>query len=314
MSSSTLYKRVLSATTMIIGFISVLYSAALLKSNFRLLPIISLIIALQIMSYEELLILRDRTQLKSPYPRLIDYGFLISIQLSFFGTYLYFIDYPIYQYKLYSGLIFIVNVLYLITKLKLNILKIQFYKFSWSISAIFVIIISNFHIINLYRGLLWFVLPVFLVTINDIGAYLTGKIFCNFFIPTKWSELSPNKTWEGFIGASIITILSGLIFSYICPLSQNFITYYPNLLEYQEYKFLGLWYIHLNQLQIDTFILSCLASFICPFIGLLASALKRAYKIKDFGNLIPGHGGIIDRLDCISIIGILTYIYLDTFH
>ena len=63
---------------------------------------------------------------------------------------------------------------------------------------------------------------------------------------------------------------------------------------------------------IDGLILSLYASFAAPFSGFLASALKRACCIKDFGNWIPGHGGIIDRMDCQLLMGVFTYIYVNT--
>lgn len=61
------------------------------------------------------------------------------------------------------------------------------------------------------------------------------------------------------------------------------------------------------------FILSLFASIVGPFGGFFASGLKRSIKIKDFSNLIPGHGGISDRMDCQMIMGSFTYFYLNTF-
>lgn len=52
------------------------------------------------------------------------------------------------------------------------------------------------------------------------------------------------------------------------------------------------------------------ASLIAPFGGFFASGVKRAFRIKDFGDTIPGHGGITDRFDCHGLMGIFIYIYL----
>jgi phosphatidate cytidylyltransferase len=60
-------------------------------------------------------------------------------------------------------------------------------------------------------------------------------------------------------------------------------------------------------------ILSLFASTIGPFGGFFASGLKRSIKIKDFSNLIPGHGGISDRMDCQLIMGSFVYFYLNAF-
>lgn len=62
----------------------------------------------------------------------------------------------------------------------------------------------------------------------------------------------------------------------------------------------------------DGLILSLYASFAAPFSGFLASALKRACSMKDFGTWIPGHGGIIDRMDCQLLMGVFTYVYHNT--
>ena len=68
---------------------------------------------------------------------------------------------------------------------------------------------------------------------------------------------------------------------------------------------------HINLL--DSCVIALFASIIAPFGGFFASGLKRAFKIKDFGDTIPGHGGFLDRFDCHYMIGTFTYVYLATF-
>lgn len=58
-------------------------------------------------------------------------------------------------------------------------------------------------------GLIWFVFPVSLVVCNDCFAFFCGKLFGKKFVKTPFLRLSPNKTWEGFIGAFICTIVFG---------------------------------------------------------------------------------------------------------
>lgn len=55
------------------------------------------------------------------------------------------------------------------------------------------------------------------------------------------------------------------------------------------------------------------ASLVAPFGGYLASAIKRAYKVKDFEQTIPGHGGVMDRMDCQLLMGLFTTVYLNAF-
>ncbi|KAG4220278.1 hypothetical protein PC116_g31243 [Phytophthora cactorum] len=66
-------------------------------------------------------------------------------------------------------------------------------------------------------------------------------------------------------------------------------------------------------MQFHAIVLATFASLIAPFGGFFASGLKRTFKIKDFGDSIPGHGGMTDRMDCQFIMGFFAFIYYQTF-
>ena len=59
--------------------------------------------------------------------------------------------------------------------------------------------------------------------------------------------------------------------------------------------------------------MACFASLLAPFGGFFASAVKRAFKIKDFGHSIPGHGGLTDRMDCQFLMGFFAHMYHQSF-
>jgi len=111
-----------------------------------------------------------------------------------------------------------------------------------------------------------YVFYVIIVCINsDIGGYIIGKIFKG----KKLTKISPNKTISGSIGSFIFSLLAIPIF--INDLS----------------------FISLNLLIIITLIISLISQLGDLFI----SYLKRLSKVKDTGNILPGHGGILDRID-----------------
>ncbi len=66
-------------------------------------------------------------------------------------------------------------------------------------------------------------------------------------------------------------------------------------------------------IQFHVLIFSTFASLIAPFGGFFASGLKRTFHIKDFGESIPGHGGITDRMDCQFIMGFFAFMYYQSF-
>ena len=66
----------------------------------------------------------------------------------------------------------------------------------------------------------------------------------------------------------------------------------------------------LAEAQIHAMIFGLFASSLAPFGGFFASGFKRAFKIKDFGDTIPGHGGVTDRFDCQIMMVMFTFVYL----
>ena len=109
---------------------------------------------------------------------------------------------------------------------------------------------------------------IFITEANDIMQFVFGKIFGRHKILPK---VSPNKTWEGFIGGVISTTIIGYYMGFLTPLNS--------------------W-----QLILVSF---CIA--ILGFMGdAIISAVKRDFGVKDMGNSIPGHGGFLDRIDSLS--------------
>jgi len=71
--------------------------------------------------------------------------------------------------------------------------------------------------------------------------------------------------------------------------------------------------VEVRPIQFHIIFMATFASLIAPFGGFFASGLKRTFNIKDFGETIPGHGGITDRMDCQFIMGFFSYVYYQSF-
>ncbi len=125
-----------------------------------------------------------------------------------------------------------------------------------------------------------FVLAIFvLIWINDTFAFLTGITLGKHKLLER---ISPKKTIEGFAGGIFFTVLAGIGFSYV-------------FVEYTIYFWIGF---------------ALIASLFATLGDLFESLIKRTYKVKDSGNLIPGHGGILDRIDSLLIVVPAIYVYL----
>lgn len=71
--------------------------------------------------------------------------------------------------------------------------------------------------------------------------------------------------------------------------------------------------ITIAPIHFHVWVMATFASLIAPFGGFFASGLKRTFKVKDFGDSIPGHGGMTDRMDCQFIMGFFTFMYYQSF-
>ena len=112
----------------------------------------------------------------------------------------------------------------------------------------------------------YFIILITLVSLIDISAYLTGKIIGRNKIP---SLVSPNKTYEGYVGSLLLTVLAFISAS--------------NYFEFQ-------W----TSLDLMILFIFILLAFYGDF---LMSLIKRIFNAKDTGSILPGHGGLLDRMD-----------------
>jgi len=122
----------------------------------------------------------------------------------------------------------------------------------------------------LYQGSEWLLYSLSLVWVADTGAYFSGKKFGKHKLAPN---ISPGKTKEGLLGALISTSLYSLMASFYFSLDTE----------------------HSAML----ILLSIILTFISVSGDLYFSFLKREAGVKDSGNILPGHGGILDRIDSV---------------
>ena len=129
-------------------------------------------------------------------------------------------------------------------------------------------IISAYFLRN--DNLNFFIFTLLISVSSDLGGYIFGKLFRG----PKLTHISPNKTYSGMIGSYLMSIFLGLIF--IFYLKQPFILEFYSL---------------------SLIIIILIISTVNQLGDLLISYFKRKKKIKDTGKLLPGHGGLLDRID-----------------
>ncbi len=113
-------------------------------------------------------------------------------------------------------------------------------------------------------GLLWLLWLILVVVVTDIAGYFAGRVLGG---PKFWPRFSPKKTWSGIVAGWIAAACVGLIF------------------------------LRISTAGIDLLWISALLAFSSQLGDIGESAIKRRAGVKDSSNLIPGHGGLLDRFD-----------------
>ncbi len=169
----------------------------------------------------------------------------------------------------------------ILSNMKTNINDIAITFFGICYISLFLMFVPLIHAMEYGKFLVWIVLAAAWGT--DILAYLVGKSIGKH----KFSEISPNKTIEGCIAGVIGAVLfgAGLVFVFNHVFNMNFS------------------YVTVILIEIILSVVGQIGDF-------AASSIKRYVGIKDFSNLIPGHGGMLDRLDSIIFIAPFAYMLI----
>ena len=136
---------------------------------------------------------------------------------------------------------------------------------------------------NEFNGDFLFLFILFICVLTDLGGYFFGKILKG----PKLTKISPKKTISGFIGGFLLPLL---IF-YLFLKSEILIFNIKNL----------------NENFLSTIFLIIAISFISQIGDITVSYFKRLSGIKNSGNIIPGHGGILDRIDGMIFVFLISY-------
>jgi phosphatidate cytidylyltransferase len=144
----------------------------------------------------------------------------------------------------------------------------------------------NEYFIGTDQGWLLLIFSILLIWVNDIFAYLTGVSIGRHKL---FERISPKKTIEGSIGGAVFTIL----FAYLLNRFVLNVYFFDNYLNDMQVIFLALGIVVFGTLG-----------------DLTESMMKRHAGVKDSGNLIPGHGGILDRFDATFMAIPFVFIYL----
>ena len=163
----------------------------------------------------------------------------------------------------------------------LKMSKNNFFKIFIGIFFLIYSFYTAFQLRDLY-GFNFFIFLILVCVFTDLGGYFFGKLFKG----PKLTKISPKKTYSGVIGSFSLPIL-------FCYIFINYVNH-----DYSQI------------LNVNLFLLVLIISFISQLGDLIISYFKRVAKVKDTGKILPGHGGVLDRID--GLIFVLPVIYFLT--
>ena len=261
-------KRVISAIIMIVVFVPLLITGGK--------PFTVLLSLLAILGLYELLHMRE-TKKKFPFlMKVFAYILVLFFSLNNFTSidFTYNIDYRVMSFIIF---VFLLPMVFINNSKKYNINDALFLIGS----TLFIGLSFNLLIITRNYDILYIVYLLIITILTDTFALFTGKLIGKHKMAPI---ISPNKTYEGFIGGMIAGVVTAVVFYHVAINSS----------------------LPLSILILITTILSVVGQ-----LGdLVFSAIKRYYGEKDFSNLIPGHGGILDRFDSLIFVVLASILFL----
>ena len=131
------------------------------------------------------------------------------------------------------------------------------------------------------NGKIWIFFLLTVIFANDTGAFYFGRFFGKHKL---YESISPNKTWEGAFGGLLCSVIAATWFMHL---------------------------LHLHPMDIAVFVLVLALSIAGQIGDLSASMLKRNHGVKDSGKILPGHGGMLDRIDGLLFSIPILYLFLN---
>ncbi|XP_053260158.1 phosphatidate cytidylyltransferase 1 isoform X2 [Podarcis raffonei] len=281
-----------------------------------------LVMSIQVKCFHEIITIGYRVyrSYELPWFRTLSWYFLLCVNYFFYGETVadYFatfvqrreqLQFLIRYHRFISFTLYLAGFCLFVLSLVKRHYRLQFYMFAWTHVTLLIIVTQSHLVIqNLFEGMIWFLVPISSVVCNDIAAYIFGFFF----------------------GRTPLIKVATLLAQYqyfVCPVEYNsetnrFVTECEpsELFQLQKYSIppllqvvLGKETVNLCPFQMHSIALSTFASLIGPFGGFFASGFKRAFKIKDFADTIPGHGGIMDRCDCQYLMSTFVHVYITSF-
>lgn len=209
------------------------------------------------------------------------FGYIAGISILFFNISTDFNNEPMLQGVMLTIFIYVTVLLaYMVItfpKTSISDVSVSF------VSVVYVVLFLS-HLILLRKGtdgkfIIW--IPFIIAWLSDTMAFTFGKLFGKHkLIPT----VSPKKTIEGAVGGIIGGALFMLVYAFICAYFADKSVNYLNVT-----------------------LIGVIGSALSQFGDLAASCIKRENNIKDFGNILPGHGGILDRFDSVIVVAPFVY-------
>ncbi|MEH7882739.1 phosphatidate cytidylyltransferase [Bacillus sp. JJ1609] len=176
--------------------------------------------------------------------------------------------------------LFLLGVLLFLTYTVITKNRFTFEDVAFSILSVLYVGLGFFFFIETREASLTYVFySLFMIWATDSGAYFIGRAFGKHKL---WPEISPNKTTEGFFGGVLSALIVAVLFSVFADM------------------------------EVSAILLIAATAFLSVFgqIGdLVESAMKRHYNVKDSGNILPGHGGMLDRFDSLLFVWPLIHLF-----